>query len=68
MLMAVRSLPHLAAEAQVFSMKAPELFFSLYSPPKSDNAAKAARDRLEEDIKFASKVVCHDLTPILSLN
>lgn len=47
-----------AIESQAFSLKLPEQFFSLYSPPKTDNAFKASRERLEEDIKFASKMVC----------
>lgn len=33
------------------------MFFSFYSPPRNDNAFKAARDRLEEDVKFTSKIV-----------
>lgn len=46
-----------AAEAQAFLTKTPEHFFSLYSPPRNDSAAKMARDRLEEDLRFASKCV-----------
>ena len=46
-----------AIESQAFSLKLPEQFFSLYSPPKSDNAFKASRERVEEDIKFAAKMV-----------
>lgn len=46
-----------ATEAQTFSLKTPELFFSLYSPPRSESAARAAKERLEDDLKFASKCV-----------
>ena len=46
-----------AVESQAFSLKSPEQFFSLYSPPKTDNAFKASRERLEEGIKFMSKMV-----------
>jgi hypothetical protein len=49
--------PPAAIESQAFSLKSPEHFFSLYSPPKTDNAFKASRERLEEDIKFMSKMV-----------
>jgi syntaxin-binding protein 1 len=45
-------------EAQMFSLQTPELFFSFYSPPRSDMAFKAARARLEEDLRFTSKRVC----------
>lgn len=47
-----------AIESQAFSLKLPEHFFSLYSPPKTDSAFKASRERLEEGIKFMSKMVC----------
>jgi syntaxin-binding protein 1 len=49
--------PATASEAQTFSLQAPELFFGLYSPPRSDSQFKAARDRLEEELRFAAKVV-----------
>ncbi|KAG6866598.1 hypothetical protein C0991_002088 [Blastosporella zonata] len=45
-----------ATEAQAFSIQKPELFFSLYSPPK-DGTFKAARIRIEEDLRFASKMI-----------
>ena len=46
-----------AIESQAFSLKLPDQFFSLYSPPKTESAFKASRERLEEDITFASKIV-----------
>ncbi|KAF7297659.1 hypothetical protein MKEN_01389100 [Mycena kentingensis (nom. inval.)] len=48
-----------AAEAQTFSLQAPELFFSLYSPPRNDNQFKVARARIEEDLRFASKIIAN---------
>ncbi|KAH6916053.1 ras opposite [Coprinopsis sp. MPI-PUGE-AT-0042] len=45
------------SEAQVFSLQEPGLFFSIYSPPRTEGAYKAARDRLEEDLKFMSKTI-----------
>jgi len=47
----------LATEAQAFSLQDPGLFFSLFSPPRSDGSFKHARTRLEEDLKFISKTV-----------
>ncbi|KAJ7289107.1 Sec1-like snare protein [Mycena rebaudengoi] len=46
-----------AAEAQTFSLQAPEFFFSMYSPPRSESQYKAARDRLEEELRFVAKVI-----------
>jgi len=46
-----------ATEAQVFSLQDPGLFFSLFSPPRSDGSFKHARTRLEEDLKFMSKTI-----------
>ncbi|KAF9784931.1 Sec1-like protein [Thelephora terrestris] len=46
-------------ESQAFSLKLPEHFFSLYSPPKTDSAFKASRERLEEGIKFMSKMIAN---------
>ncbi|KAJ7199509.1 Sec1-like snare protein [Mycena haematopus] len=48
-----------AAEAQTFSLQAPEFFFGLYSPPRSDSHFKAARARVEEELRFASKVIAN---------
>jgi hypothetical protein len=47
----------LALEAQTFSMNAPEYFFNIYSPPRNESGYQAARNRLEEDLRFASKTV-----------
>ncbi|KAF7296537.1 hypothetical protein HMN09_01060700 [Mycena chlorophos] len=48
-----------SAEAQTFSLQAPELFFSLYSPPRNDSGFKAARARVEDDLRFASKIIAN---------
>ena len=47
----------LASEAQVFSLQEPGYFFSMYSPPRTEAAYKPARTRLEEDLRFASRMV-----------
>lgn len=47
----------LAIEAQTFSLQEPGYFFSMYSPPRTDAAYKPARARLEEDLRFASRMV-----------
>jgi syntaxin-binding protein 1 len=39
----------------------PEYFFSMYCPLHSDATARAERDRLEEDIRFAAKSVRHHI-------
>jgi syntaxin-binding protein 1 len=46
-----------AMEAQAFSLRVPEHFFSMYSPPRSDATARPERDRVEEDIRFLAKSV-----------
>jgi hypothetical protein len=43
-----------ATEAQAFSLKTPELFFDLYSPPRKE---LKARERLEQILRFAGKRV-----------
>ncbi|KAH9977523.1 Sec1-like protein [Russula compacta] len=48
-----------AIEAQAFSLRVPEYFFSMYSPPRSDATARAERDRLEEDVRFAAKCIAN---------
>ncbi|KAI0306079.1 Sec1-like snare protein [Multifurca ochricompacta] len=48
-----------AIEAQAFSLRVPEQFFSMYSPPRSDATARAERDRLEEDIRFVAKSIAN---------
>ena len=47
----------LAIEAQMFSLQEPSYFFSMYSPPRTEAAYKPARARLEEDLRFASRMV-----------
>ncbi|KAJ6466289.1 Sec1-like snare protein [Mycena sanguinolenta] len=47
------------AEAQTFSLQAPEFFFGLYSPPRSDSHFPAARARVEEELRLASKVIAN---------
>ncbi|KAH8832694.1 Sec1-like protein [Flagelloscypha sp. PMI_526] len=44
-------------EAQVFSMKEPGLFFSMYSPPRGESEYAAAKVRLQEDVQFISKMI-----------
>ncbi|KAF9802173.1 hypothetical protein IEO21_09958 [Rhodonia placenta] len=46
-----------AVEAQTFSLKLPGSFFNMYSPPRSDSAVRMARDRLEEELRFVSKMI-----------
>jgi len=46
-----------ALEAQAFSLKLPGSFFNIYSPPRSESAFRSARDRLEEELRFASKMI-----------
>ena len=46
-----------AIEAQAFSLKRPGTFFNMFAPPRSDTAFKSARDQLEEELQYASKVV-----------
>ena len=48
-----------ATEAQTYSMQAPELFFSMFSPPPADKDYRIARDRLEEHIVYVARVVRH---------
>ncbi|ETW79215.1 hypothetical protein HETIRDRAFT_323546 [Heterobasidion irregulare TC 32-1] len=44
-------------EAQAFSLKMPAHFFSMFSPPRNDAAARSSRDRIDEDIRFTAKVI-----------
>ncbi|KAF6761496.1 ras opposite [Ephemerocybe angulata] len=48
-----------ATEAQTFSLNEPGLFFSIYSPPRTEAAYKGARDRIEEDLRFTSKMIAN---------
>jgi syntaxin-binding protein 1 len=46
-----------AIEAQAFSLQEPSYFFSTYSPPRTESGYKPARARLEEDLRFVSRMV-----------
>ncbi|KAI0060698.1 Sec1-like snare protein [Artomyces pyxidatus] len=48
-----------AIESQAYSLKLPEQFFSMFSPPRGDSSARAARDRLEEDLRFVSRSIAN---------
>ncbi|KAK2463590.1 hypothetical protein APHAL10511_004341 [Amanita phalloides] len=48
-----------ALEAQAWSIQLPELFFSAYSPPRSEHHYRSARIRLNEDLQFASKMIAN---------
>ncbi|KAI0272325.1 Sec1-like protein [Gloeopeniophorella convolvens] len=48
-----------AIEAQAFSLRVPEYFFSMYSPPRSDGTARGERDRLAEDVRFVAKSIAN---------
>lgn len=43
-------------------MHEPGLFFSMYSPPRTEASFRPARQRLEDDLHFASKMVRHCAT------
>jgi hypothetical protein len=49
--------PVLAAESQAFSLKRPANFFTMFGPPRNDSAFKAAREQLEEELRFSAKMV-----------
>jgi syntaxin-binding protein 1 len=51
-------------EAQAFSLRVPEHFFSMYCPIRSDATARAERDRLMEDVRFVAKSVCSVQMPL----
>ncbi|KAH9930294.1 Sec1-like protein [Fomitopsis serialis] len=46
-----------AIESQAFSLKLPGAFFNMYSPPRSESAFPPARERLEEELRLASKML-----------
>ncbi|KAI0629391.1 Sec1-like protein [Trametes polyzona] len=46
-----------AIEAQAFSLRAPGSFFNIYSPPRSDTSFKPMKDRLDEELRFMSKMI-----------
>ena len=49
---------YVAIEAQAFTVRNPGSFFNLYSPPRSETSFKPMRDRLDEELRFMSKMVC----------
>ncbi|KAK7685678.1 hypothetical protein QCA50_011022 [Cerrena zonata] len=48
-----------AIESNSFTLKQPESFFSLFSPPRNDAGFKPARDHLEEQLRFSSKMIAN---------
>ncbi|PCH36386.1 Sec1-like snare protein [Wolfiporia cocos MD-104 SS10] len=48
-----------ALESQAFSLKLPGSFFNIYSPPRTESAFRSARERLEEELRFASKMIAN---------
>ncbi|KAG8780786.1 vacuolar sorting protein VPS33/slp1 [Serendipita sp. 397] len=48
-----------AIESQVFSLYSPSHFFTMFSPPRSPSAQRAARDRLDEDLRFAARCIAN---------
>lgn len=42
-------------------MEDPSMFFSIYSPPRSEAGYKSARARLEEDLKLTSRMVSYTI-------
>ncbi|KAJ8456753.1 hypothetical protein ONZ51_g11942 [Trametes cubensis] len=46
-----------AIEAQAFSVRSPGAFFNMYSPPRNDMLYKPMRDRLDEELRFMSKMI-----------
>ena len=51
----------IAIEAQAFSVRSPGAFFNMYSPPRNDMLYKPMRDRLDEELRFMSKMVSPSL-------
>ena len=47
-----------AIEAQAFSVRSPGAFFNIYSSPRSETSFKPWRDRLNEELRFMSRMVC----------
>ncbi|KAJ3488640.1 hypothetical protein NLI96_g2690 [Meripilus lineatus] len=48
-----------ATESQAFIVKQPTSMFSFFSPPRSDAVFKAARDHLEEELRFTAKIIAN---------
>ncbi|KAH9851922.1 Sec1-like protein [Lenzites betulinus] len=46
-----------AIEAQAFTLRSPSSFFNIFSPPRSDTSFKPMRDRLDEELRFMSKML-----------
>ncbi|KAI0832105.1 Sec1-like protein [Trametes gibbosa] len=46
-----------AIEAQAFTLRSPGSFFNIFSPPRSDTSFKPMRDRLDEELRFMSKML-----------
>jgi hypothetical protein len=46
-----------AFEAHVFTLNAPEMFYSLLSPPRDPGKAIARLRRLDNELRFCSKLV-----------
>ncbi|TRM65537.1 Sec1-like protein [Schizophyllum amplum] len=48
-----------ATESQAYSLQAPELFFSMFSPPPQDKDYRVARDRIEEHVVFVARIIAN---------
>ncbi|OSD04764.1 Sec1-like protein [Trametes coccinea BRFM310] len=48
-----------AVEAQAFTLRNPGSFFNLYSPPRSDTSFKPMRDRLDEELRYMSRMIAN---------
>lgn len=48
-----------AIESQAFSLYTPSHFFSMFSPPRTPSAQRAARDRLDDDLRFAARCIAN---------
>ncbi|PAV20211.1 Sec1-like snare [Pyrrhoderma noxium] len=46
-------------EPQAFSIQAPQMFFSMFAPPKNQNMIQFARDRLMEDLRFTARHIAN---------
>ncbi|TBU34148.1 Sec1-like protein [Dichomitus squalens] len=46
-----------AIEGQAFTVRNPGSFFNIYSPPRSETSFKPMRDRLDEELRFMSKMI-----------
>ncbi|KAI9062524.1 Sec1-like protein [Trametes sanguinea] len=48
-----------AVEAQAFTVRDPGSFFNIYSPPRSDTSYKPMRDRLDEELRYMSRMIAN---------